>query len=672
MSDERQAYLETLGYADGVSFEKAARALTAKCPRDDESLSTLILDAARVLIAAPAMTRRERDRRLRVLASTLELSNSAFRAIADSAHIIPPEALNTIRAILPPSLRTTGLSQPSIAESTPGSAGTTQAVITPVGQRNAPNVAPAARQSSTLTQRIRRDDDYRASAQQAVALVGLAAEHDNNRSLLSAAKLKSLPVRDLSELWDLAPTGLCGFVIGPSVWTSMPFDKQRDALLRACSLSTVLFVRIAADGLEASVASTVADTAAQVCCGPVDGSRFCHGEGCQLTPTDIATLSKIADLLTAAERTSFFPLGLPEHDAVLLRLISTMRGITRITNGSVRQLGTRELAGGRSSARLYLVRPIGENRPLVIKLDGVEKLSDEVARYRRWIQPWEMAVTEAQLHIHLGSSAISYRLQSDPDAQQEPAPTLEDRLLLLRKEEIWSGDKISVTENDLTTALARAVDHLETLAIRSVEGANGDELWLHWPTENLRALGVVSNVAPDGRNPVGVADIVAAAARRVARLHNKAASHGDIHSRNILLVDRTPVFVDFARSGPNHPVYDLTCLDAAVRAHAMRLSGNERELSQAYHDIYVRGKAEADLRDSYPAVFSSASSRVAIATACRARAVGLRVLKTYGGGLSDYVAMVGVVSGFLLAHLAPNSGVERAVLTSVATSVLSG
>jgi hypothetical protein len=302
---------------------------------------------------------------------------------------------------------------------------------------------------------------------------------------------------------------------------------------------------------------------------------------------------------------------------------------------------------------------------VVIKLDVIGKLSDEVARYRRWIQPWEVAVTDAQLHVHLKSSAISYRLQSDPDAGHEPAPTLEDRLLLLRKKEVWRGENISVMVADLTTALARAVDSLGTLAMRSADGGIGDQQWLHWPAENLRAQGIICSLTPDGRNPVAAADVVAAAASRVERLHNKAVTHGDIHSRNVLLVDRSPAFVDFAQSGPGHPVYDLTCLDAAVRIHAMRFGASEHDLARLYYDIYVRGIGEADLHDGYPAVFSSALSGLSVATACRARAVGLRVLKHYGGGLSDYVAMVGVVSGYLLSYLAPQSGIERAILTAV-------
>src|SRR5207248_1012902 len=97
------------------------------------------------------------------------------------------------------------------------------------------------------------------------------------------------------------------------------------------------------DGLAPAIARTFAEDAANARCGLLDAKRFCHGQDCELTPSDIQILLSIAQLLEKAGRADFFPLGLSESDASLLRLIAAERH-QAADPLTIRKLGTRELA----------------------------------------------------------------------------------------------------------------------------------------------------------------------------------------------------------------------------------------------------------------------------------------------------------------------------------------
>ena len=668
--------------ADVAAFERFVAGLVAPgSANDDSTVANVAVTLARALAAAGAIGPRERDRRLRVVLAALRPSHAAYRLIAEQAassdHV---SVSNALRSVLPAELRRRTGAATAIGPVAPSSNGTAgpEVVVPGDSPSSVPSdvvvahgTFPVADQGADETTDDTADDK---DAHRAVALVGVPAEHDNNRAMLIAAHLKPLPVGTIAELSNLAATGLCGFVVGQSVWSSAPPETHSELVAQTCAVSTELFTRVATDGLSPAAAARLPVTAGDVRCGPVDASRFCHGGSCQLTPGDVETLRTIARRLAEVSRTSFRPLGLSVTEATLLRLVASSRTASRGSEGSVRTLGTRELGGGRSSARMYLVRPADNARPIVFKLDGLPRLKDEVSRYRRWIAPWEAAATDARLHCHLGSSAVVYHMQSNPDAADEPAATLEDRVVALRTAESWAQDaeadvRLATAEADLKLAVGRCVDQLAALAKTATDGAAGDVCWRHWPVANLSRQGISLDLDLLDGSRVPLRAIVEEAARRVDRLGSRAATHGDIHGRNVLIVDRVPAFVDFAQSGPGHPCHDLACLDATVRMHAMRLACPDADLAGLYHELYVSGRSEGELRRSWPAAFTSATSRLAIATACRTRAAAMETLATYGGQSADYLSMLSVVSAYAFAHLQPGSGVERALLSAVAATI---
>ena len=614
----------------------------------------VLVDIAIRLQQQPGMPRREFDRRFRLIVGVIAADDTTtLRAIVDLLRETSPEALNAVRTLLPPEMRHVAL--PAVRSSSAGQPAKMQQPPDPeVAVRPSPSAGDAG--------------DLDKSKFGAVALVGTAHDHARNEPLLVSAGLTPLRLPSLDQLWEIGPTGLCGFVVAGSAWARVPESDQRRAIRRICEYSTFLFTRVCVDGLFTPVAQTFSDDAKTARCGIPDGQKFCQSLDCDLTPADIGTLRSIASFLQDAGTAAFFPLGLSEPEASILRLIATDRRHPE-NPLTIKRLGTRELAGGRSKARVFLLND-GANDPFVVKIDESERLVDEIKRYQRWIQHWEPNVTSPAFHTHLGSAALSYRLQPDPDGKGTPAPTLDDRLESLRAAE-WT-EPIETTRrlsDDLLIAVNRAVDSLVKLNSRASDGISSDEFWIDWPARDLAARGIEISILDQSWRPMAMADLVSAAMATLGPGMHKGVVHGDIHGRNILIVDRLPAFIDFAWSGPGHPLVDIVRLDAAVRTAAMRMILDKRSMHDAIHAIYVDGVDAESVLAQHATIAASPSASLAIRTAVKCRAGALAVAGAHSLGPADFLAMTCVVSAFVLTMRQPGSGIERLILSVVGPAI---
>ncbi|HVT87721.1 MAG TPA: phosphotransferase [Tepidisphaeraceae bacterium] len=639
---------------DTVVFDRALLQLR----RNVRGLSDnppLIRDLAAQIKKQPGITRREFDRRFRLIVSEIvrdDSTSTALQAIASHLRDSLPEALNAIRTLLPAELRHVAVQ----TRSGPQSSIATPPAVMSLAKFEAEPVSTDA--GSQVSSRF-----------SAVALIGTPEEHVRNESLLKSANLAPLRLPSLEHLWNIAPTGLCGFVVGASAWGQVAESDQRRSIRRICEYSTFLFVRVCVDGLSPAIAQTFSQDAAEARCGLLDGQKFCHGQDGDLTLADIGVLQSIARLLEAAGTADFFPLGLSELDASLLRLIAADR---RHPGNplTIRRLGTRELEGGRSGARVFLLND-GSAQPFVAKVGDAEQLTSELRRYRRWIQNWEPSVTTPTFHAHLGSAAVSYRLQSAPDGNGTPAPTLEDCLEKLRSCE-WVNPIETSTQlaNDLFQAVSRAIDRLTTLNSLSNDGATADEFWLHWPIRDLASRGIDSTILDHDWQPIMLWSLVQDAMSRLQPDLARGLVHGDIHGRNILLLDRLPAFIDFAWSGPGHPLVDLVRLDAVVRSVAMRMVLDERTMHDIFRAIYIDGTGAETILGQHAAIAVSPLAALAVRTAAKIREAALIVASAHSLGLPDFLAMTCVVSAHVLVTRSPGSGIERLILSVVGAAFL--
>ncbi len=608
----------------------------------------LLSNLARDLRNKAEIPRREFDRRFRLIVSTvIEHDPGAIRAIATHLGEMCPEALNAVRTLLPAEMRHLAIRIRNMSDRP-------SATVDPRPEVPEANAATACNTSEQLS-----DSEYRA-----VVLIGTTEEHVRNEGMLRNADLDPLRLPSLEHLWDIAPTGLCGFVVGGSAWGRVPQADQRRAVRRVCEYSTFIFARVCLDGLAHDIAQMFVEDAAAARCGLLDGKKFCHGQDYDLTLADIQVLLSIAQLLERAGNADFFPLGLSESDASLVRLIAAERSQAALT---IRKLGTRELTGGHSAARVFLCTD-GRIQPFVTKVDDAEELVEELGRYQRWIQEWEPSVTTPTFHAHQGSAAISYRLQAAPDGNGQPAPTLEDCLESLRSAE-WNSplEETMSKASDLFQATGRAVDRLVRLNSRPSAESRADEFWLHWPIEQLAARGVDTAILNrDSETTVQLSAVVTRAMASLQPHLMRGVIHGDIHGRNILLLDRIPAFIDFRWSGPGHPLVDLVRLDATVRAIAMRMVLPKQAMFQAFEAIYVEGRAAEQILSEHSALAASPLTALAVRVAAKTRQAALHVANAHSLGKPDYFAMTCVVSAHVLCMRTPGSGIERLLLSVLA------
>jgi Ser/Thr protein kinase RdoA (MazF antagonist) len=645
-------FIDALG-GDSRDFDRALGWLSRRAFASPTERAAFVVSAIRSLASSSRLSGREIDRRCRLVFDRIRQDETLLRLVVAGVQGVQASALNAIRSALPSHLRPLAVAHTPGSSLPPSSASPSTFIEATTGDSSR-NVSPHVHERS---QQI-----------PTVVLVGTEVEHAANKAMLNRNGFEPLRVATLDALWTVAHTGLCGFVVAPSAWSGLDEQGQRGAVDRLCSWSTFTFARLSVVGMADSIASQL-PTLLELGLGRPSTDRFLHGSSTDLTAADITLLRASATLLATADETRFVPLDVSREEALLLRLIA---GPRRPLDGmvEVRHLGAARMHGGRSNARVFMLQMLGESaRRFVVKLDEPPKLRKELERHQRWIAGWEPNVTDPVIHHHEGRSAISYRLQAHADGADRPAPTLEGELERLRNME-WLNDAPSTDgaaelAKTLEAAIFRAAERLAELNQRTTSEV-GYEFWLHWPATGLAARSISHELTGHDEVVFDLASIVKVAVDGLASLHDKGIVHGDIHGRNILLVDRLPAFIDFDMSGPGNPLVDLVRLDATVRHLAMRATFGEKALAALYVALYVDGTPAADLLARLPTLAASPACTLALNVAEKARTCALAVAESFGHGRREYLSMVAVIAAYMLTLRSPGSVVERALLAAIA------
>jgi hypothetical protein len=115
--------------------------------------------------------------------------------------------------------------------------------------------------------------------------------------------------------------------------------------------------------------------------------------------------------------------------------------------------------------------------------------------------------------------------------------------------------------------------------------------------------------------------------------------------RNVLLrLDREPLFIDFANSGPGHPAFDLVRLEAALLYAYFRMVESEDKMVECFHTIFTTDSSVEDLKKAHPKLLASKTSCLATHASIETRRAALDVLKAYGGTEKDYFSMKMIVA----------------------------
>lgn len=645
--DKKQLIVNGLGDASREVFESTLVEGSGYFNNiEAEQRRTFLKSAIAAISSVPTLTMRERDRRLRLLLSSPGFSQSDLVALAESLDIKALGLVNVFLSVLVPENKT-ALRQ--------GRAGTYCERV---------DLEPSLPESESFSGAVVSllEDSSNARVFRAVVLLGTEAEHLANVSILKDSQFSPLLLRRelANSLEKLLSAEVCGLVVGGSFWEGKSEGEQVDDLAKICGLSSLIFLKIDEANLLPAAASLLADLHDQ------RGSGMCRAMGCELTSSDRVIMERVVSLLGSSEVVPLVLEELSEHESRLLRLVATdlVRGKRGSSNRSIGRLGVTFINGGRSGAKVLLLKPDDGGAPVVAKVHTIESLREEVDRYEKYIRRWEPSV-RPMLYFHLRSSLLVYNLVDDFRNPNSPAPTLEDCLDKLLNSELGFANQ-APGEDDIVVAVESAIQKIGRLNSIVPGEKNGYPVnWLAWGVKELRNKGVLWVFESEGKSSdlgSGIDNWI----RQVGKLEGVATVHGDIHLRNILISgDRIPMFIDFSYSGPGHPGYDLARLTVAIVCRAFRMLHEEIFVAGMFRSILLDGASFEDLSEKYSQLLACSANRVAIRSLVRGRSTCLNVIRKYGGTLQDFMAIQGLVLCQTLTMNSLQSCAARAMLRAI-------
>ncbi len=265
--------------------------------------------------------------------------------------------------------------------------------------------------------------------------------------------------------------------------------------------------------------------------------------------------------------------------------------------------------------------------------------------FRTFIETWQPQL-KPELYIHHGVAVIFFALIDGTGDQNTPAPTLYDRIISLGNRERNPAAVNCASFEDLKHAVGRAIEKLAILNKRPCpETTISNKCWIKIePLLELKRNNVEFAI-PEGGKSIDIFAVAEAARVQVEKLYGKAQCQGDVHSKNVLVrLDREPLFIDFANSGPGHPAFDLVRLEASLLYTHFRMSEGEDKMVECFYQTFTTGQTFENIKASHPSLLSSQPSCIAVFTSLETRRLALEVLRTYGGDEKDYFAMKMVVA----------------------------
>jgi hypothetical protein len=251
-----------------------------------------------------------------------------------------------------------------------------------------------------------------------------------------------------------------------------------------------------------------------------------------------------------------------------------------------------------------------------------------------------------ELYIHNGMAVIFFALIDGAEDQSKRAPTLEDRVIALGNKGRNEHANNPADIEDLQFAITKAVEKLAALN-RKPCPANGVQSYCWVKVQPLIELkkNNVEFAIHEGKAPIDILVVAETARKQVEKLNGNAICHGDVHLRNVLLrLDREPLFIDFANSGPGHPAFDLVRLEAALLYAYFRMVESEDKMVECFHTIFTTDSSVEDLKKAHPKLLASKTSCLATHASIETRRAALDVLKAYGGTEKDYFSMKMIVA----------------------------
>jgi Phosphotransferase enzyme family len=513
---------------------------------------------------------------------------------------------------------------------------------------------------ATTTQ---KEEDFKS-----VLLLGSAEAHESNIRFLATKDFSPIRVSSLTELDSFLGGAICGIVVDGSWWTVVPADQHESGLRRLLSFSNFIWLKIDEASLKKDVAAAFQTLCKECRFRDPLWNEVGFPMPSKLGAQDIQHLNAAASHLTAADRIRFHSSEITEGEAtVLLGAIQKQQaGKYGLKPIQIQRVDTSVIPGGQSLAKIVIVKPQDISSPFVAKIATQDLLKDEMLRFNTFIEPWQGQL-RPELYIHHGVAVIFFALIDGAEDQSKRAPTLEDRVIALGNKERNEHANNPAKIEDLQHAVTKAVEKLAALN-RKAYFANGVQslCWVQvQPLVQLKKNNIEFAIH-EGKTLIDILEVAESARQQVEKLNSKATCHGDVHLRNVLVrLDREPLFIDFANSGPGHPAFDLVRLEAALLYAHFRMAESEDKMVECFHAMFTTDSSLEDLKRAHPKLLASKTSCLATHASIETRRAALEVLRAYGGNEKDYFSMKMIVACQSLTIQGFQEGAVRAGIRAI-------
>jgi streptomycin 6-kinase len=421
-----------------------------------------------------------------------------------------------------------------------------------------------------------------------VLLLGSATDHHANISLLDNKHIGVTRIDNPARFSEVGRDPFCGVVVAASWWSAIPPTSHERELARILGSSTIPWVRIDVSTLDSPVATALSEIVRRTYGADRTHAMLCHGRGCDITSSDLASIRAVNEVLSSAGKVGFHPAEISVHEAQLVR--AAILGHVRSRRGTmpaVEAMAIRFIHGGLSGARVAIATPDDRGMPLVVKLGELSMMRQEAHRYS-FVALWEGGGAVPDLHFHGDCALLLVPLVDDGDGGA--ARTLADVV----KELVYS-DLHPATDTGLLdktrSCVSRALRRIAKLNTTTFEAGSPRNL------ADLFARSLAGRQIAAGGGDVGTA--LEKARARVAKLDGCATVHGDLHLGNVLVRGDAPAFIDFGQAGAGHPAQDIAKLDSQIWFQAFRLTDDVAQLAALLRASF-RGTPVDELVSEFP------------------------------------------------------------------------
>lgn len=429
-----------------------------------------------------------------------------------------------------------------------------------------------------------------------VILVGIDPEHTGNRALLLNNGLAAHRVHDPLEFFAHVAPSVAGIVIGSSCWAQLPQNTHQEWLDGVLAFSNLAWMKIDIRGLDNSI--DLAKTLVKARLAEPLAMDLVYGESSRLNETDVRAISAADAILSGFNQVTFLLSDLSDSEIRLL-VAAVSKSLRTRSIRKVERIHVAETSfvpGGRTGAKVVLVKPGNDGGPVLVKIDSATNIREETNRFIQHIALWD-DLLRPQTHYHSNIGAIVFCLVSHEDSQR-PAPSLESLLQHFSLCELYpelcdtSIDQIKARYCNLVLALLGKLERLNRQQYVDCGLTSFASLRTNLP--ELADRGIEWIILECG----SLLELVTHALRITEPHSTKAVVHGDLNLRNVLIRGSEPHLVDYACCGPGHPYFDIARLICAITMQFIRNVDQEEGLVEIFTKL-IEGRSFDDIASEH-------------------------------------------------------------------------